>query len=307
MFINVLTQVIILFILILIGFLLAKTKVLNDKSVSSMTDLVLILVTPCVIVKSFFREFNKSDLKDLLISFLLGVILHTAFILLSTLFLKDKNKNRQVVLQYAAVFSNCGFMAIPLQQALLGDNGVFLGSSFVAIFNAFVWSWGVRVMSGDKKSLKPLKIITRPAILALIIGLIVFLLSIPVPKIVAEPVGMLAALNTPLPMIIIGFHLASSNVLKGVADIKCISTILLRLVVYPAAAIVGMWLCGIKGNMLISQAICCAAPVAAVTTMFSAKYNRNTELSVNLVSLSTLLSLITMPAMIIFAEKLANL
>lgn len=307
MFINVLTQVIILFILILIGFLLAKTKVLNDKSVSGMTDLVLILVTPCVIVKSFFREFNKSDLKDLLISFLLGVILHTAFILLSTLFLRDKNKNRQVVLQYAAVFSNCGFMAIPLQQALLGDNGVFLGSSFVAIFNAFVWSWGVRVMSGDKKSLKPLKIITRPAILALIIGLIVFLLSIPVPKIVAEPVGMLAALNTPLPMIIIGFHLASSNVLKGVTDIKCILTILLRLVVYPAAAIVGMWLCGIKGDMLISQAICCAAPVAAVTTMFSAKYNRNTELSVNLVSLSTLLSLITMPAMIIFAEKLANL
>ena len=172
MFINVLTQVIILFILILIGFLLAKTKVLNDKSVSGMTDLVLILVTPCVIVKSFFREFNKSDLKDLLISFLLGVILHTAFILLSTLFLKDKNKNRQVVLQYAAVFSNCGFMAIPLQQALLGDNGVFLGSSFVAIFNAFVWSWGVRVMSGDKKSLKPLKIITRPAILALIISVI---------------------------------------------------------------------------------------------------------------------------------------
>ena len=307
MFKNVLTQVIILFILILIGFLLAKTKVLNDKSVSGMTDLVLILVTPCVIVKSFFREFNKSDLKDLLISFLLGVILHTAFILLSILFLRDKNTNRQVVLQYAAVFSNCGFMAIPLQQALLGDNGVFLGSSFVAIFNAFVWSWGVRVMSGDKKSLKPLKIITRPAILALIIGLIVFLLSIPVPKIVAEPVGMLAALNTPLPMIIIGFHLASSNVLKGVTDIKCILTILLRLVVYPAAAIVGMWLCGIKGNMLISQAICCAAPVAAVTTMFSAKYNRNTELSVNLVSLSTLLSLITMPAMIIFAEKLANL
>lgn len=307
MFINVLTQVIILFILILIGFSLAKVKILNDKSVSGMTDLVLILVTPCVIVKSFFREFNKNDLKDLLISFLLGVILHTAFILLSVLFLRDKDKNRQAVLQFAAVFSNCGFMAIPLQQALLGDNGVFLGSSFVAIFNAFVWSWGLRVMSGDKKSLKPLKIITRPAILALIIGFVIFILSIPIPKIISEPIGMLAALNTPLPMIIIGFHLASSNVLKGITDIKCLLTISLRLVVYPTAAIVCMWLCGIKGDMLISQAICCTAPVAAVTTMFSAKYNRNTELSVNLVSLSTLLSLFTMPAMILFAEKLANL
>lgn len=307
MFINVLTQVVILFILILIGFGLAKTKVLSDKSVSGMTDLVLILVTPCVIVKSFFREFNKSDLKDLLISFLLGVLLHFAFIVLSMLFLRDKNKDRQIVLQYAAVFSNCGFMAIPLQQALLGDNGVFLGSSFVAIFNAFVWSWGLLLMSGDKKTLKPLKIITRPAILALIIGLAVFLLSIPVPKIISEPVSMLAALNTPLPMIIIGFHLANSNVMKSFTDIKCIFTILLRLILYPAAAIVVMWLCGVKGNMLISQAICCSAPVAAVTTMFSSKYNRDTELSVNLVSLSTLLSLITMPVMILLAEKLANI
>ncbi len=307
MFVNVLTQVVILFILILIGYALAKTKVLSDKSVSGMTDLVLILVTPCVIVKSFFREFNKSDLKDLLISFLLGVLLHLAFIALSMLFLRDKNKDRQIVLQYAAVFSNCGFMAIPLQQALLGDNGVFLGSSFVAIFNAFVWSWGLLLMSGDKKTLKPLKIITRPAILALIIGLAVFLLSIPVPKIISEPVSMLAALNTPLPMIIIGFHLANSNVLKSFTDIKCILTILLRLIIYPAAAITVMWLCGVKGDMLISQAICCSAPVAAVTTMFSSKYNRDTELSVNLVSLSTLLSLITMPVMILLAEKLANI
>ncbi|MBO5090804.1 MAG: AEC family transporter [Clostridia bacterium] len=307
MFVNVLTQVVILFILILIGYALAKTKVLSDKSVSGMTDLVLILVTPCVIVKSFFREFNKSDLKDLLISFLLGVLLHLAFIALSMLFLRDKNKDRQIVLQYAAVFSNCGFMAIPLQQALLGDNGVFLGSSFVAIFNAFVWSWGLLLMSGDKKTLKPLKIITRPAILALIIGLAVFLLSVRIPKIISEPVSMLAALNTPLPMIIIGFHLANSNVLKSFTDIKCILTILLRLILYPAAAITVMWLCGVKGDMLISQAICCSAPVAAVTTMFSSKYNRDTELSVNLVSLSTLLSLITMPVMILLAEKLANI
>lgn len=307
MFINVLTQVVILFILILIGVALSKGKVLNEKSVSGMTELVLILVTPCVIVKSFFREFNKADLKDLLVSFLLGVILHVGFIVLSMLFLRDKDKNRQVVLQYAAVFSNCGFMALPLQQALLGDNGVFLGSSFVAIFNAFVWSWGVWVMSGDKKSLKPLKIITRPAILALIIGLVVFLFSIPVPSVLSEPVSMLAALNTPLPMIIIGYHLSKSNVLKGLVDLKCIITILLRLIIYPIAAIVLMWLCGIKGDMLIAQAICCSAPVAAITTMFSSKYNRDTELSVNLVSLSTLLSLITMPLIIMLAEKLASL
>ena len=307
MFITVLTQVIVLFILIFIGFFLTKIKMLNQESIKCFTELALTLVTACVIVKSFFREFNKNDLKDLLISFLLGIILHTAFIILSVLFLRDKDKNRQAVMQYAAVFSNCGFMALPLQQALLQENGVFLGSSFVAIFNAFVWSWGLRIMSGDKKSLNPVKIITRPAILALIIGFVVFILSIPIPKILSEPISMIAALNTPLPMIIIGYHLASSNVLKGLTDIKCIFTVLLRLLLYPAIAILGMWLCGIRGDMLVSLSSCCAAPVAANATMFASKYKRAWALSVNLVSLSTLLSLVTMPVMITFAEKLAYL
>ncbi len=307
MFINVLTQIIILFILISLGFLLAKAKILDHKIVSGMTDLVLILVTPCVIVKSFFREFNKSDLKDFLLSFLLGVLIHLIFLVLSLIFLKDKNENRQAVLRYATVFSNCGFMALPLQFALLSDDGVFLGSTFIAVTNAFVWTWGLRIMSGDKKSLKPLKIITRPAILAIIIGLIIFFFSIPVPYIISEPITLISAINTPLPMIIIGFHLAHSNVLKGLTDIKCILTLLLRLIILPALVIVLMWLCGIKGTMLISLAISSAAPVAANTTMFSAKYGRDTELSVNLVSISTLLSLVTLPIMITLTEKLATL
>ena len=99
-------------------------------------------------------------------------------------------------------------------------------------------------------------------------------------------------------------------------DVIIVSVVLAALLVFvtlkkkaftPAAAITAMWLCGINGDMLISLAICASAPVAAVTTMFSSKYNRDTELSVNLVSLSTLLSLITMPVMIVFAEKLAVL
>ncbi len=306
MFINVLTQVVILFVLIFIGFLFAKFKILDDKSVSGMTEIVLILVTPCVIVKSFFRQFKSDDLNNLLLSFLLGVLIHIGFIILS-LVLRDKDKNRQKVLQFSVIFSNSGFMALPLQEALLGENGVFLGSSFVAIFNAFVWSYGVFIMSGDKKTLKPLKIITRPAILALIIGFLIFIFSVSVPKVISAPISYIAALNTPLPMIIIGYHLSKSNVLKGLLNLKCVFAMLLRLVVFPVIAIALMWLCGIKGDMLISLSIGSCAPVAALTTMFSAKYNRDTEMSVNMVSLTTLFSIITMPLVISFADLLLKL
>lgn len=304
MFINVLTQVIILLLLILTGFVLTKGKVLTENGVKSMTDMVLLLVTPCVIIKSFIREFDKDVLKSLLISFLIAILVHIGFILVSLL-IKADDKAKQKVLQFGVIFSNCGYMSIPLQQALLGDTGVFYGSSFIAIFNIFVWSYGIILMSGDKKYLSPKKLIINPGMIGIVIGLIIFLFSIPVPKILSEPVSYLASLNTPLPMIIIGYHLAHSSLLNGIKSLKCIIAIAMKLVILPAAALGIMYLCGIRGTMLISSVISCSAPSAAITTMFSSKFGADTDMSVNMVSLSTVLSLLTMPLLITLTQYIA--
>lgn len=304
MFINVLTQVIILLLLILTGFVLTKGKVLTENGIKSMTDMVLLLVTPCVIIKSFIREFDKDVLKSLLISFLIAILVHIGFILVSLL-IKADDKAKQKVLQFGVIFSNCGYMSIPLQQALLGDTGVFYGSSFIAIFNIFVWSYGIILMSGDKKYLSPKKLIINPGMIGIVIGLIIFLFSIPVPKILSEPVSYLASLNTPLPMIIIGYHLAHSSLLNGIKSLKCIIAIAMKLVILPGAALGIMYLCGIRGTMLISSVISCSAPSAAITTMFSSKFGADTDMSVNMVSLSTVLSLLTMPLLITLTQYIA--
>lgn len=305
MFFNVLTQVIILLILILVGLVLAKTKVLDSNGVKSMTDMVLMIVTPCVIIKSFIREFDTSVLKSLLLSFLIAVLSHIGFILLAHLLIKDKDKAREKVLRFGVVFSNCGYMSIPLQQALLGDEGVFYSSSYIAIFNVFVWSYGLLIMSGDKKNLTPKKLILNPGMVSIIIGLIIFLFSIPIPKIISEPISYIAALNTPLPMIIIGFHLAGSNLLDGIKNLKCLLAIGCKLILFPALALAVMYLFGVRGVMLVSSVISCCAPTAAITTMFSSKFGADTSLSVNMVSLSTVLSLITMPILITLAQYIA--
>lgn len=305
MFIGVLTQVVILLILILLGAILTKAHILTEQGVKSMTDTVLILVTPCVIIKSFIREFNTSVLKNLLISFLIAFLAHIGFILISHLILHDKNKARERVLRFGAIFSNCGFMSIPLQQALLGDEGVFYCSSYIAIFNLFIWSYGLISMSGDKKYLTPKKILLSPGIIALTIGLIIFLLSIPIPKIILEPISYMAALNTPIPMIIIGYHLMQSNVLKGLTDVKSLFAMAVKLVIFPLLMLGVLYLCGVRGTMLVSSVITCSAPTAAITTMFSAKYGADTSLSVNMVSLSTILSLATMPVIITLAQYVA--
>ncbi len=304
-FITVLIQVLILLLLILIGFILTKTKILTDKGVKSMTDMVLLLVTPCVIIKSFIREFDKALLKNLLISFLIAFTAHIAFILLSRLIMRSNDKNSEKVLQFGIIFSNCGYMSIPLQQALLGDMGTFYGSSYIAIFNIFVWSYGILLISGDKKYLTPKKLIINPGIIGVTVGLLIFLLSIPIPKPISETVSYMASLNTPLPMIIIGFHLANSNLLSGIKDLKCLYSMLLKLIIFPLLALFGIYLCGIRGTLLISSVISVSAPTAAITTMFSAKYERDTPLSANMVSLSTIASLITMPVIVTLAQTIA--
>ena len=305
MFINVLTQVLILFVLIVLGAILTKTGILSEKAVKSMTDMVLILVTPCVIIKSFSKEFDSSVLKDLLLSFLITAIAHIGFILLSYLLIHDKNDSTERVLRFAAIFSNCGFMAIPLQQALLGDEGVFYASSYVAIFNLFIWSYGIIMMSGDKKYLSLKKIFINPGIIGLGIGLIIFFFSIPLPKVISEPINYMAGLNTPLPMIIIGYHLMNTDIIKSLKNLKCLYAITLKLVVYPLIGMAVMYLCGLRGTIFVSSVISFTAPVAAITTMFSSKFEKDTAASVNMVSLSTALSLITMPIIITFAQYIA--
>ena len=302
MFTNVVSQVAILLMLMLIGVLLTKFQVLKENAIKSITDLVLYTVTPCVIIKSFVRKFEVSALKNLLISFLIAILVHIGFILLSRIIFRTKEVSRRKVLQFAVIFSNCGYMSLPLQEALLGDNGVFYGSSFIAIFNLFIWSYGILLMSGDKKYLTPKKMIINPGIIGLTLGLIVFLFSVPLPKVIYEPISYMASLNTPLPMIIIGYHLTKSKIFKGRAGFLAIAV---RLVLFPMIALAIMYLCGIRGDLFVSVVISCCAPTAAITTMFSDKFGCETALSVNLVSLSTIISLITIPLIVTLAQMIA--
>ena len=305
MFINVLTQVLILLILIMLGFLLTKLKMLSEITVKQMTDLVLTIVTPSVIIKSFAREYDPATLKNLLVSFAIAIIVHLGYILFSRILIRDKDEKRQKVLQFSTIFSNCAFMSIPLMQSLIGDLGVFYGASFIAVFNIFVWSYGVFLMNGKDSGFTPKKIVLNPGIIGVTIGLIIYFLNISIPKIIYEPISFMAGLNTPLPMIIIGYHLANSNILDGLKNFKTLYTIFIRLLLFPALVLLGMYLCGIKGEVLVACTICACAPTAAITTMFASKYGGDTSLSVSTVSLSTILSVITMPIIITLAQTIA--
>ena len=299
---TVANQVVILFILIAIGAICRKTKLLGDNAVSSMTNLILYIVTPCVIINSYTREFKPDMLKGLLITAVAAIISFIINIILAHTLLHDKDSKRERVIRFSSVFSNCGYMSIPLQNAILGADGVFYGATYIAIFNIVLWTYGVRLMSGDKNSISLKKIFINPGIIGTVLGLIVFLSPVKPLSTISEPIGHLAALNTPIPMLIIGYHLMGSGFkLKG---FPVYLSMFLKLILFPSLMFSGLYLFGIRGTVLISSVTSVAAPVAAATTMFSDKFGGDTPLSAAMVSVTTLISIITMPLIIGIAMAL---
>ncbi len=310
-FLTVAQQVLILFILIAVGVVCGKARILTEKSTKCITDIVLYFVTPCVLIKSFIEiPFSTQKLKELLLALLIALLIHVGMILLSFPLIRDANNSRERMLRFAMIFSNAGFMGLPLQEALLGADGAFYGGAYIAIFNIVVWTYGLWIMSGDKKAISPKKALLSPGVVGVLIGFILFLTPVfiknfALPEILFSPIKHLANLNTPLPMIIIGFYLADVDFGALLKDFKSFYVILLRNTAIPLLALGIMYLCGVRGSMLVSTTISVSTPTAAITTMFAAKYDRYPGISCNIVSISTLLAVITMPLIIGLATLIA--
>lgn len=310
-FLLVAQQVLILFILIGVGFFGTKTKLLNETVTKGITNLVLYCVTPCVLIKSFVEiPFSAQKVKELFLCLLISLLIHIGFILLSFPLIKDTDNSRERMLRFCIIFSNAGFMGLPLQQALLKEEGTFFGGAYVAMFNVVIWSFGLLLMSGDRKTLSVKKMFLTPGILGVLVGLVLFVLpqifpSFALPTLVFAPIEHLANLNTPLPMLVIGYYLANTDLKSSLRDFKSFYVIFLRNIALPLVALGVMYLCGVRGNLLISLTISACAPTAAMSTMFAAKYDRHPGTSCNIVSLTTLFAIITMPLIVGLANILA--
>lgn len=304
-FFSVGSQVLILFVLIAVGYICGKVGFINENTAKHITDIVLYFVTPCVIINAYQVDFNPSILANLGITALCAFGVHFISIILATLIFRGKDIGKKAVLRFGVIFSNCGFMSLPLQEAIIGKEGVLYGAAFVGVFNIVVWSYGVLCMSGDRKNLSAKKLILNPGILGVIIALVLFLISFKLPEFIGQPVKYLAGLNTPIPMLIIGFYLSQSKITNGLKDKNAWIATLIRLILVPVICIGIMLLIGIRGHILITVAIASSAPVAATTTMFATKFKKDTELSVNLVSLSTILSIVTMSCIVAVSQMFA--
>lgn len=301
---TVATQVGILFALMAVGAICRRTRLVDGPAVKGIVNLLIIVVTPCLIVDVFQRPFEPSMLRSFLLGFAISFAAHIALIAIARLTARGDAKSLPV-LRLATVFSNAGFMGIPLEYAILGPKGVFYGIVYVATFNLFIWSWGLMQMrdEGRGKSVtwqdvRPM--VLNPGTFGLVLGLPLFLFSVTLPSIVKTPVHLLSELNTPLAMVVIGFYLAGADFRRVIRTPAAYVSTFVRLVAFPLLMIGALWFLRGYVDRMMSLAIVIAssAPVAAMVTMFASKYERDVDLSVGLVSGTTLLSIATMPPVI---------
>ena len=294
-------QVAILFALMAVGYVCHRRGFFTDAFVSGCVNLLLLIVTPCLIIHVFQRPFTKELLANLGITFVSAVFVHAVGIAFAEMFFNRSGETKRGVLKFATVFSNAGFMAIPLEYALLGPEGAFYGAVYVAVFNILCWTYGLKIMCGHLKDLDRKILIVNPGTVGIVVGLALFLTSTALPAAIGDPVRYISDLNTPLAMIVIGYYLSDARFAAYFRCVPAIAASMLRLLVIPSivlgtlAAFRGF---GVDSTMAIAITTSASAPVAAMDSMFAAKYGKDVNVSVGLVSVTTLLSVVTMPVLV---------
>ncbi|MCR4990455.1 MAG: AEC family transporter [Lachnospiraceae bacterium] len=299
------TQVFILFILISLGYFGGKIKMITENGVKSINEIMLYFVTPCVIINAFQRDYDPQLLHNLLLSILASIISHVICYIVGFLLIRDRDEALGRVKRFAVAYSNCGFMALPLIDALVGSEGVFYGAGYLMVFNILVWTHGQYTMGKGHSGFNIKKAIINPGVIASIIGFIFFVTSFELPVLILEPIKYLSALNTPVPMLIIGYTISSFELKEQLKIKNEILPILLRLIICPLILLGILYAMGIRGTLLISSMISACAPIAAITAMFSIKYDGNVKLASKMVAVSSLFSIITMTLIVGFTRYIS--
>lgn len=293
----VLRQIVIMFLYMAIGGLLFQKGLITKEGSKSLANLLLYVVLPCVVVKSFCVARTPERTSGLLVSFLaaLGILL-LAMAVSHLLFQKNP------IDDFGAAFSNAGFMGFPLVAAVQGSEAIFYAAGFVALLNALQWTYGQSLISGDPGYRSPKAILKNPLVLSLLLGILIFCFEIPVPAIASDLLAALSALNAPLAMVILGVYLAQTDPKTLFNDPHLYVVAAARLVLIPLLTILVLKLLPAQyAAIATTLVIVAAAPIGSNVAVYAQKLGKDYAYAVRGVCLSTLLSAITMPLLMLLA------
>lgn len=286
------------------GYLTVKSKLIKPESISAFSVVLMYVCQPMLTITSFLNAtFSLNFFWQMIVAFVLAGVLQFFVIIIAYLCLRkyyDKDIKYRVA-TVATAFGNCGFMGVPLLQAIMPEtvrnNAVVLSVMFLLGLNLIGWTFASYLISGDRKFISAKKALINPAMLGLVIGLPLFICGVELPKEVFTCVELLGKMTTPLCMLILGMRLATITFKEMFCSLFQYAIVGVKQLIMPMLAMLLVWFIPIDFYIRQSLFILAAAPVASITLNFAEMLGKGQKTAANLVLLGTLLSVLTLPFM----------
>ena len=288
-------------LIMVLGFFLGKKKMIGVETNKQITNLLLTVFMPASLFMAFPAEYSEESLYLFSSGLLAGVLVMLMLILVSRiLFNKWWFKGGlRYESQFAFIFNNATFLGYPVVANTFGPTGVIAYCGFIIAFNIALFSYGIWLFE-HKITLKLFKsIVTNPNIIAVILGMIVFLLGIKLPEFITGSVGFVGNATTPLSIICIGFMLSRADYKHLIKKWKLILTAVSQLVLGPLITFGALKALNFPTEVINVCTLIQALPTATSLGLFATKYGGNNIEASELVTVSTILSVVTMPVMIL--------
>ncbi len=299
-------QMTVLFILMGLGFFCGKKGFITDDFAKNISWLVVHVATPALILSAGMNEEStvrgKSLAFGLLVAFLVYLFLIAmSFVILPLVRVPKEDKN---VYRVMAIFSNIGFMGLPIISAAYGEEAVLYGALFQFPYNFLMYSYGIAAMKGENpfKNLESLKRVFNVGVIASLLAIVIYVSGIHMPSPISISAKHLSNLAAPLSMMVIGQSMIHLKPRELFGDIRLLSFSLIKLIAIP---IIGIFILKlfIQDPMILNVCyIMLATPIGSMTAMVAQQYGGNYSLASKGVALSTVISVFTIPLVALLVQ-----
>ena len=311
-----LTIIATLFLLMACGFYARKRGIIDDVASKRLSSLIIKIGQPMMIISALTEaEFSYDNLRDGLWIVLLGMVFHVVVGILAFLLCKGfRDPDERKITEFSLMFTNGGFIGFPIMEALFGPKGLFLAAFFNISFHLFIWSWGIAILARGRSDIKLTvrKIFVNLGSVPCLIGVLIYMLAIPfpgfaLPAFLSKFMLYLSNLCTPISVLITGALLATRTPKQIFGSPKIYYFSAMKLITLPLIVCVIGKLIGLPHDMVLFATVEAALPSAASITMFSEMYGLNSGYASQTVGTSSLLSVGTMPVILLVAEWIVRL
>lgn len=287
-----------LFLIMSVGVYASKKNIITKEINKGLTDLLLNITLPLLIISSFNLKFSDEIKMNIIIcAFYSGVTLVVA-IVISKLLLKPLRKEDKYIIQFSNVFSNCGFMGFPIIEGLYGKEGLIYASIFNVLFTVFMWTYGVGMFTGgiSKENIK--KVLVNPSIIAVLVGIIMMVFGVSLPSLIMKPIEMIGGMTSALSMIIVGVILSNVDFKEYMKDYSLYYGAALKLLIIPIVIYFVMIFLPVPTILMKIIVLLHAMPTAAMLPIFAESFGKDKEYASVLLFMTTLCCMVTFPVVL---------